>query len=717
MVSLIALPLSLGLAVASGVPPIAGIITAVVGGIVVSFFGGSNLTITGPGNGLVVATLTAVVALGAGDPYQGYLFTLAAIVISGGLIFLMGLFRFGTVSDFFPSAAIRGMLAAIGLIIMSKQLHVMLGIMEPSADTPAGLFSELPASISLLFNGGVPHLAWVIGLVSLAIMVTYPMIRFKVFHLIPAPMWIVVLSILLTWFGRGMEENMALPSEYLIVIPNNFLSELSLPDFGKLSVSDFWIAVISLSLITIIESLLSARGVDKLDPLKRRSNVNKDLRALGLATMLSGALGGLNVVSVIARSSVNVNNGASGKSSNFFHGTFILVFVLLFAHQIQMIPLPALAAILVYTGYKLMEPRVFREIAAVGWEQLLIFLATMLTTILTSLITGILVGFLISVLFQLRVLRRVKLFIRYLIRPNTLLYKEEEGQYHLSVKAYSNFMNFIGLRKQLDSIPLQSKVILDFSLSEFVDYSVMEQLENYYQAFREGGGDMEIIGLEDLGTRTPHALAPRLPESEVESSKAALSSRQKALRLFARKLGWKFDHQQFYDFQEFRRFKFFESRPIDRGRNMLNGESGDIDVILADLDYHEGEFISRESRHSTMAILKMPVSIPDFVMDKELLLDKVAHLAGFSDINFHLHPDFSKTFKVKGNDHQSIKHFFDDELIEFFQANKAFHLESNGDSLLIFEKERLGILREIKQLVSFASRLAPILNRKLDKPC
>ena len=714
MVSLIALPLSLGLALASGVPPIAGVITAIVGGLVVSLMGGSHLAITGPGNGLVVATLTAVTILGAGDPYQGYLFTLAAIVVSGALIFLMGLLRMGNLSDFFPAAALRGMLAAIGLIIMSKQLHVMLGVMDPAAITPADLFMELPVSLSLLFQGQLPFLAWVTGLASLLIMVIYPMIRIKALHLIPAPMWIVVLSILLTWLSRHYQGSMALEPEYLIMIPDNFLSELSFPDFGKLSVSDFWMAVLTLSLIAIIESLLSARGVDKLDPLKRRSNVNKDLRALGVATILSGTLGGLNVVTVIARSSVNVNNGATAKSGNFFHGAFLLVFVLLFAHQIQMIPLPALAAILVYTGYKLTEPKVFREIASVGWEQLVIFLVTMISTLLTSLITGILMGFLISLVFQLRVLSRIKLFVRYILKPNTLLYKEADGQYHLSVKAYSNFINFIGLRKQLDTIPLSSRVILDFSLSEFVDYSVLEQLENYYHAFRESGGDMEIIGLENLGAKTPHALAPRLPASEIGSSRAELSRRQKTLRLFAIKLDWDFDHKEFYDCIEFSHFKFFKTKLIDRGRNKLRGDVGKIHVILADLDYHEGEFITRESRHSTMVILKLPVSIPAFVMDKELLLDRVAHLAGFKDINFHLHPDFSKSFKLKGTDVDGIMHFFDDELIEFFQSNKAFHLESNGEALLIFEKERLGILREIKQLVSFASRLAAILNRKLE---
>lgn len=719
VVSLIALPLSLGLALASGAPPISGLLASIVGGTLMAVLGGSKVTITGPGNGLVVVTLTAITSLGGGDMFQGYLYTLAAIIVSGGLIFLLGLLRFGFLSDFFPSAAVQGMLAAIGIIIMSKQLHVMLGEVNPPAGTTIGYFLTLPGSLMNVINSETPALSYTIGFLSLFIMVLYAKVHNRYLHLIPAPMWIVIIGIGLSYFSA--EHPMVLSplnEEFLVSIPNDLLDSLAFPDFGMWQSMNFWMAVITFTLIASVESLLSIKAVDRIDPLRRRSNVNKDLRALGLSTIVSGFAGGLSVVTVIARSSVNVNQGARNRSSNFFHGLFLLAFVLVFTHAIQHIPLPALAAILVFTGYRLAEPAVFRKMLRVGWEQFGIFLTTMIVTIATDLITGIAAGILITLLIQLRELPRLKLFIRYTLRPNTLLYREGDQQYHLSVKAYSSFINFLGLKKQLDSLPPNANVIVDFSLAEFVDHSVMEQLDNYYKTFKSKGGDLEIIGLDDLGSHSDHPLATRRILGKGVRSRTELSRRQKGLRLFCRKLGWNFFPEEFSAETElFSHFQFFETKLIDKGRNRAHGKVGRINVHMADLDYHEGELIARESKHSTMVTLHCPVPLPHFVMDKEKLLDRVAYLAGFKDIYFAKHPDFSKNFKLKGHRTHDLFVFFDDELIDFFQSNKAFHVESDGRDLLIFEKERLSTLSEIKQLVSFASRLARLLNQKFVPEC
>ena len=714
VVSLIALPLSLGLALASGVPPLAGIIAGVVGGIIVSTLGGSNVTVTGAGNGLVVVTLSAVMTLGAGDLQTGYLYTLAAVVCSGGLIFLFGLLRFGALSDFFPSPAVQGMLAAIGLIIMSKQLHVMIGEVSPEASSPVELFASLHESVGSLWNGQVPVLAYVIGIASLLIMFLYARIRNPVFHLVPAPMWVVLLSVGLVYFTQKNEQTLApLPPEYLINIPDNVFNQLAFPDFSKLATGEFMVAVISLTFIASVESLLSIKAVDKLDPQRRRSNVNKDLRAIGVATVVSGLLGGINVVSVIARSSVNVNNGATNRLSNLFHGIFLAVFVLIFTAFLQHIPLPALAAILVYTGYKLAAPSVFRDMASVGWVQFVIFLVTMIATLFTGLITGIAVGIGVTLLFQLGAIKHISTLLRNIFRPNTLLYQESDHQYHLSVRAFSNFLNFLGIKKKLDSIPRDSTVIVDFSLSEFVDHSVMDQLHDYYQNFRMAGGNLEVVGLDDLSTSSSHPLAPRqsraLPRHRKRSQ---ITKRQQGIIRFADRLHWQTFPGEFYEAEDFEDFKYFATRIIDKGRNLLRGKRGSVRIAMADLDYHEGEFIARESLHSTMICLHLPVRVAEFVMDKENLLDRVAYLAGFRDINFKSHTDFSQRFKLKGDDLLNIRRFFNDEVINFFESNKLYHVESNGHSLLIFEKERISTLSEIKQLVSFANRLANLLNEK-----
>lgn len=359
VVSLIALPLGLGLALASGAPPISGIIAAVVGGTVVAILGGSNVTITGPGNGLVVVILAAITTLGTGadgviDMSQGFLYTLAAIVISGIIMIILGFLRLGSLGDFFPSSAIQGMLAAIGIGIFAKQIHVMFGnleakgsIIELLVQIPEGVLNFVNTDNTSVFYAGL------VGVFSLLIMIFYSKIRNRYFQLIPAPMWIVVLSVgMYSYFDLFSTTPYPIEKNLLIELSDDILSKFAFPDFGKIYELSFINAVISITLIASIESLLSIKAVDKLDPLKRRSNVNKDIKALGLATVISGFLGGLNVVTVIARSSVNVNNKGSNRSANFFHAGFLVLFILLFASELKKIPLPALAAILVYTGYK-----------------------------------------------------------------------------------------------------------------------------------------------------------------------------------------------------------------------------------------------------------------------------------------------------------------------------------------------------------------------------
>ncbi len=711
VVSLVALPLGLGLAAASGVPPIAGIITAVVGGIIVAIIGGSHITIAGPGNALIAVTLTAVITLGEGNMLAGYFYTLAAVVCSGVLVFLLGLFRFGALANFFPTTAVQGMLAAIGIIILAGQLHVMLGEHSPEGNNTVELLASVPSSIIEIISGNVDFLPYIIGLMSLLVMILYSRIRNKIFHLIPAPMWIVLIGAGVSYLSVKYPSILKpLDKDYLINIPDDILGIRSFPNFGKFAHIDFWTATLSLTLIASIESLLSIKAVDKLDIKNRRSNANKDLRALGIATVVSGFLGGLNVVIVIARSSVNANNRANNQSSNFFHGLFLLLMIVLFTPAIKLIPMPALAAILVYTGYKLAAPSVFIKTAKVGWEQLLIFLVTMFTTIFTNLIIGIGAGILITILLQLRAISRVHLFTRFLLKPNTLLYQEKDNQYLLSVKAFSNFVNFIGIKNKLDTIPTNAKVIVDFSLTKYIDHTVLEQLEDYKHSFENGGGELEIIGTDDMGTYTSHPLAPRLTTISSNKSRSKLSKRQKAIRLFAKKMEWEFNPESSTGFQDFKSFHYFSTHQLDSKRNSLKGSVKGVTVNLADVDYHEGEFILRENIHSTMVVLSLPYSIPMFVLDKENLLDKVANLAGFNDINFKRYPEFSRVFRLKGKEESEIRNFFSGALIDFLQENKAYHIESNGSSLLIFEKERLSSLSEIKQLVSFASRLARVLS-------
>lgn len=707
VVSLIALPLGLGLAMASEAPPISGIIAAVVGGVIVSILGGSHVTIAGPGNGLVGVLLVAISTLGIESAY-------AAIICSGALLLILGFLRLGKLADFFPSSAIQGMLAAIGLIILGKQFHIMLGN-RISAENSIAYLLEIPKTIKAAFqynNIGLTYAA-IAGVLSLAIMVFYSKIRNKYLQLIPAPMWIVLLSVGFSYYYEIiLKQPNPIALDYMISgIPafNEIISQLPTINFTKINEFSFWTSVLALTLIASIESLLSIKAVDKLDPEKRRSNVNRDLKALGLATVGSGFLGGLNVVTVIARSSVNVNNGGSNRSANFSHATFLVIFIVLFSSQLTRIPLPALMAILVYTGYKLASPKNIRSIFSVGREQLIIFFVTLFVTLKVGLITGIAFGVLITFIIHIVINRSFAMFFRNVLKPNVLMYTEEESQdnYYLSVKHFCSFLNFYKLKDKLDAVPEDQDVIVDFSLCEFVDHTVMENLNNYQQLFTKRGGHFEVVGLDmhDTDSKHPFALRRLLPVPNI--IKNSLTRRQTNIEDLGKGFDLNYVSKKQKDTHFLDHYKFFRTKEINHIYNQLSNEK--TALSLFDIEFSEGEFIAKEEVRSTMLHVKLNKSIPEFTLDREGFLERVYAFAGFKDIVIQEDSDFSKHFYLLGEDEEQVKAFFNIEITQFFESNPYYHVESNGQCLLIFGKERLASLKEIKALLDFGKRLQKVL--------
>jgi carbonic anhydrase len=702
VVSLVALPLCLGLALASNAPAIAGVITAVGGGILVALLGGSHVTITGPGNGLVVATLASIELLGQGNDALGWHYTSAAIVVSGAVILLLGILKFGALSDFFPSTAVEGMLGAIGLIIMARQIHIMLGVQPQMTDT-VGYLELLPQTIDSVLSSS-SHTLVFIGLGSLLIMAVYPFLRFRIIHAIPAPMWVVLLVVGFSYYQDYVGNAGWLAQEMAINIPQNIAAEYVFPNFGKVFSTAFFEAVLLLTLIASIETLLSIKGIERLDVQKRKAKVNKDLRAHGLATVVSGMLGGLNVVTVIARSSVNVNNGARTRMSNFFHAMIIAAVIFLFRDVISRIPLPALAAILVYTGYKLISPKNIWNLANLSWESMVIYVLTFSATIFTNLITGIAIGIGLTFLLQLITTNRASLILRNLFNPNTLLYTERDGTYILSVKRYANFINYIGIKKQLDTIPFGSNVVVDLTLCEFVDNSVMEHLQGYHEFHEQKGGQVEIIGLDDLQAKSNHPFAPWVPVIGKQKIKV-LTKRQQQLKLFAREKGHFYSPKPATKLVVFYAFHYFKGLRLDGLRNELRVLQDDFEVNLFDLDYHRGELITRESMHSTLAYIKLSFDLPEFWLREEELAERIAALAGFKDINFEDHPDFSKRFYLKGTNPQAVRGYFKPELMAFLVAHRSYHIETNKNQLLILDKQRFSSLSEIRAMLDFSLEL------------
>jgi MFS superfamily sulfate permease-like transporter len=505
-VFLIALPLCLGIAVASGFPPSAGIITAIVGGMLVSRLNGSYLTINGPAAGLIVVIVGTVQALGEGDAMAGYRYTLAAIILAGTLQIFMGLYRAGQFSAFFPAAVIHGMLAAIGIIIIAKQFHIMLGTFP----APGSIFLTIAQIPHSLLNP-IPKIAF-IGLSGLAILIGWPALKHPNLKRVPAPIVVLLTGMILgQLFGLQHELQQPLVSDtqttpqFLVAIPGKMSNFFYLPDFSKLFTFEFWGAVISICLVGSLETLLSANAVDKLDPYKRTSDLDRDLMAVGYGNAFAAFFGGLPMIAEIVRSSANVNYGGKTGWANFFHGLIFLGVVALFPTLIQNIPLASLAALLVFTGYQLAAPKTFRQILDIGVEQFCLFVITILAILATDLLIGVVIG--IAVKLVIHIARGVWLENMFKIHFRI----EHADANTLIVKLWGSavFSNFIPLKKALAGLEKGKTIIFDFSNGYLIDHTVMEFIHDFSKNYILQGGTCRQVG-HALEKFSDHALAARL---------------------------------------------------------------------------------------------------------------------------------------------------------------------------------------------------------------
>lgn len=514
LVFLIALPLCLGIAMASGFPPMAGIISAIIGGLLVSRISGSYVTINGPAAGLIVVILDAVQSLGQGDPMAGYRYTLAAIVVASILQVLLGVFKAGKLSAFFPSSVVHGMLAAIGIIIMAKQIHTLLGV-KPTAGSLLGSIAEIPHSI-IEMNPEVS----IIGLCGLALLIAWALIKNTHLKMIPAPLLVVLMGLALgQYFDLDhIHKYLFLPDAeilphhefsigpaFLVAVPENFMSGFYFPDFSKIASYEFWIAVITIWLVGSLESLLSASAVDRLDPYKRDSNLNRDLAAVGAGNVLAGLLGGLPMIAEIVRSSANINNGAKTGWANFFHGLFLLIFVALFPKLIHEIPLSSLAALLVFTGFRLASPKEFAKTLAVGWDHFAVFVFTIIGVLATDLLVGVAIGIVAELLIHLS--RGLKLSHMFSMAYH--VNQTSEDTYHITVSGSAVFSNFISLKSLLADFPKQQNVFFDLSESDLIDHTVMEFIHHFTEEYNLAGGLCNIVGLDKHESFSNHHLAAR----------------------------------------------------------------------------------------------------------------------------------------------------------------------------------------------------------------
>lgn len=475
VVFLVALPLCLGIALASGAPLFAGIISGVIGGIVVGVLSNSQLSVTGPAAGLTAIVLAAISSLGSYDVF------LTAVVLAGALQILLGIAKAGTISNYFPSNVIEGMLTAIGVIIILKQLPHAIGYdVDNEGDfffiennTGHNTFSAIIDAINYSHLGAI-----LVSLVSLAILIAFNKVAFlKNLKVVPGALIAVMAGIIMNELFKASGSSLAIQQDHLVNLPvprsfDDFIGQFSFPNFGAVTNPQVWIVAVTIAVVASIETLLCVEASDKLDPLKRYSNTNTELFAQGSGNILSGLIGGIPMTSVIVRTSANINSGGRTKIATVAHGIFLLIAVLAIPTLLNKIPLACLAAILLMIGYKLASPKVFKHMWHSGQYQFVPFIVTVVAVVFTDLLKGVAVGLVVSIFYILRANLKLAYFFK----------KEEyqEGE-TITVKLAQevSFLNKAAIKQTLHHLPENCKVVIDASDTFYIDFDVLQLLRDF----------------------------------------------------------------------------------------------------------------------------------------------------------------------------------------------------------------------------------------------
>jgi len=477
VVFLVALPLCLGIAVASGASAFSGIITGVIGGIVVGYMSNSNVSVSGPAAGLIAIVLVAITDLG----FDAFIL---AVVLAGVFQLLLGFAKAGTISNYFPFGVIEGMLTGIGIIIIKKEIPHAIGYdNEHEGDffnynltdktDGTGFFSELIHAFNYAHLGIL-----IVTLLSIAIIVAFDKVSFlKKNKVIPAALVVVIIGIIVNEIFRIFKPNFLIDSNHLVVLPiagsvNEFIGQFTLPDFTAISKQGVWITAATIAVVASIETLLCLEAGEKLDPYKRYSSANTELKAQGVGNILAGMLGGLPMTSVIVRTTANITAGAKTKLSAIIHGVLLFLTVILIPTFLNKIPMACLAAILIMIGCKLASPKVFIKMWHIGKFQFIPFIVTVVGVVGLDLLKGVGLGLVVSIFFILYGNMKVAYFFR------KEAYKENED-IHINLAQEVSFLNKAAIKQTLMHLPVNSNVIIDASHSIYIDYDVIELIKNF----------------------------------------------------------------------------------------------------------------------------------------------------------------------------------------------------------------------------------------------
>lgn len=700
-VALVAIPLAIGTALAGGLPPMTGIVAVIVGGLITTFFRGSHLTINGPGNGLIVLLPLVMADIQLIDNKFGVL--LAIFLVSGFLMLFLGLFKLGKFGDIIPSTVVYGMMAIIGVVIVSLQLHPLIGHTYSTTDNQMYLIdfiTRLPFAYPVATS---------ISVLSMLILTLHKSVNNKLVHFFPAPMWVlfIVLPIVyvvypqLGWF-KYLE-----PKDF-VSFPEQVTFEYFMPDFSYVGTFMFWKHVISFTFVIVVKSIISAIGVEKLDRKKRVVDINDDLIGMGVGTVVSAFFGGLPVCTVLASSSVNVNNNAQSRWSNVFQALITFVVVVGFAHYLSYIPNTVLAAILFFAGYKLFPPKLFINTWYKGKEQLII----LVVTILSSYFLGIKVGVIIGTLFTL--VTHIFIYDASLVtffehwKKTTFKVIKSTNSYVFEASGILNFTHILRFKKAIEPHLNDEYVYIKLDNTKLIDLTIMEYLQNLIENQALKGKDIKVTGLGFHRSMSshPHALH-YISEKKQEQKIESLSQRVQALKRYADHHAWDFQSEVNWSFLHLDKFFFFLNKRMEFSKNIMFGNYSQLRVPweISDVNYGEGIGVGGDTYGITVQLVFLPEKLPPFVLDREELFDKISDLINHNEVDFREHPEFSSKYDLKIANNGRVSEVFTPDVFEYLENHFTYHIECVGDKMMVFKNRQKMDVYEVKQMIDFTEGL------------
>ncbi len=512
IVFLIALPLCLGIAQASHAPLFAGVVSGIIGGIVIGSLSGSHLSVSGPAAGLTAIVLVAITQLNTFEIF------LCSVIIAGAVQVILGFVKAGAIANYIPTSVLEGMLAGIGLTIIIKQIPDAVGFAKNKAAVMVDAEDGFLGNTITMATHHIQLGALVIALTGLAILILWTTKPFKKLALVPAGLVVVIVGTIINELFKGAASPLALDSSHLVKLPvansaGEFFRQFAFPDLRGFTMPKVWETGVVIAVVASIETLLCIEATDKMDPQKRYSPADRELKAQGVGNMVSGFLGGLPITSVIVRSSANVNAGAMTKRSTIIHGCLLLICAASIPVLLNLIPKAALAAILIFTGYRLCRPAVFKHMWHGGWTQFIPFVATLLGVVCLDLLKGVGIGLVLSVFYILRQNLRISYYYE--------RSKSVSGDViKIALAQEVSFLNKASIKQTLHNLPPNSKIIIDASNSKYIDFDVLDLIKDFSKTrAADNNIEMSLVGFKEVYDLPKEMVEKKLEEpSEIKGS-------------------------------------------------------------------------------------------------------------------------------------------------------------------------------------------------------